>query len=102
MRKISKESKPAIVGGLCISCRKADECTFPRNPLKPVLQCEEFEAFPCKPGGTEYSPAGRQGRSETLVANAAKHLGLCANCKHLETCTFPRPEGGVWRCDEYE
>lgn len=28
--------------------------------------------------------------------------GLCTTCIHAETCEFPRPDGGVWRCEEYE
>jgi len=28
--------------------------------------------------------------------------GLCRNCARLSTCTYPRPEGGVWHCNEYE
>jgi len=28
--------------------------------------------------------------------------GLCINCDHRFTCTLPRPESGVWYCEEYE
>lgn len=28
-------------------------------------------------------------------------VGLCSNCELRSTCTFAKPEGGVWRCDEY-
>lgn len=28
--------------------------------------------------------------------------GLCINCEHRDTCTLPRPETGVWYCEEYE
>jgi hypothetical protein len=28
--------------------------------------------------------------------------GLCINCEHRFTCTLPRPETGVWYCEEYE
>lgn len=27
--------------------------------------------------------------------------GLCTNCVHRFTCTFRRPESGVWNCGEY-
>jgi hypothetical protein len=27
--------------------------------------------------------------------------GLCADCIHRDCCDFPRPESGVWRCEEY-
>jgi hypothetical protein len=29
------------------------------------------------------------------------HLGLCGLCEDRSTCTYPRPEGGVWHCEEY-
>jgi hypothetical protein len=28
--------------------------------------------------------------------------GLCRNCARLSDCTYPRPESGVWHCEEYE
>ena len=27
--------------------------------------------------------------------------GLCVNCDHRFTCTLPKPESGVWYCEEY-
>ncbi len=33
---------------------------------------------------------------------AAKYAGLCVNCEHRRTCTYPKPEGGVWHCEDYE
>lgn len=33
--------------------------------------------------------------------NTTSAKGLCATCELCETCTFPRPESGVWRCEEY-
>jgi hypothetical protein len=29
-------------------------------------------------------------------------LGLCSTCENSETCTFQKPEGGVWHCEEYK
>ena len=28
--------------------------------------------------------------------------GLCENCANRDDCLFPRPEGGVWHCEEYQ
>ena len=30
------------------------------------------------------------------------HKGLCVNCAHRHYCLFPRAEGGIWHCEEYE
>jgi hypothetical protein len=27
--------------------------------------------------------------------------GLCMNCDNRFECLLPRPEGGVWHCEEY-
>jgi len=28
-------------------------------------------------------------------------VDLCATCVKRDTCTLPKPEGGVWHCEEY-
>jgi hypothetical protein len=63
-----------------------------------ILQCEQFEmAFPEEgnrvPGRPRVLP--RNGR------DTHKYAGLCSNCEKREACTYVKPEGGVWRCDEY-
>jgi len=29
------------------------------------------------------------------------HRGLCKYCVLWQTCSQPKPEGGVWRCEHY-
>lgn len=87
-------------GGLCSTCKNSLECTYPRDPKRPVLQCEEFE------GVTKVSEKPSKTKI-TLVKeakfNAEEELkGLCKLCEKRLTCTFPKPEGGVWHCEEYE
>jgi len=31
----------------------------------------------------------------------ANDRGLCVNCAKREGCNLPRPDGGVWHCEEY-
>lgn len=104
MRRSPEMQKRLALEGLCASCRKASHCTFPREPGRPVLQCEEFEGWPSEPRADPPrdvpTKAERAARDEQKGRDRV--LGLCANCKHRDTCTFPRPAGGVWRCDEYE
>lgn len=60
-------------------------------------------------GEDEYTAAAAMQLPGTLVAVAADAAadesmavrGLCATCVHHATCEFPRPAGGVWRCEEY-
>ncbi len=83
-------------GGLCTRCVNGPTCTFPRDPAHPVRACEEFE----EPAGLRPhlivppSIAGGAGASEPEVK------GLCRHCAVRLTCTFPKPEGGIWHCDE--
>jgi len=89
--------------GLCVSCKKAPFCTFPRNPEHPVIQCDEFEGIESPPKKMPISPSSTQGTKPSVKKKDSKqYKGLCMICEKRETCTFPKPPGGVWHCDEYE
>ena len=45
---------------------------------------------------------GSQVRSPDEGREPIESKGLCRNCKKHESCILPKPEGGVWRCEEYE
>ena len=94
------------IQGLCTTCAHASACTFPRRQAGPVLFCEEFDG-----GGTSDSVTAAGAR--TLLPSvqrteaystgySASVTGLCATCEKRATCTFPKAEGGVWRCEEFE
>ena len=88
---------------LCSSCRHASTCTFPRDPQKPALYCEEFEIDtpPSKktPGIAKSRPVKP---SDAKAEGSPKLIGLCSDCENSKTCAFPKPEGGVWHCEEYK
>jgi len=54
-------------------------------------------------GGGFGNGTGRVDAVESPVTGAArsKSIGLCGNCALDETCTRPRPESGVWHCEDY-
>ena len=89
--------------GLCMSCRNALTCTFLKNHNEIVLQCDEFEGFESffrKPGTFSHH------NNIDVTSNPEKRgldgcRGLCSICENRETCTYPKPEGGVWHCEEY-
>ena len=99
VRKIGTEEVREY-GGLCSTCVNASTCDYRRTPLQPVWTCCDFtpELVPVNIVPRTVSPLKSIAEGE----NPAKHAGLCVNCEHRETCTFPRPEGGVWHCEEYE
>ena len=90
-------------GGLCLSCRNVSTCTFSRDPERPVIQCDEFDGFESflrRPKNLSHKSM------MALKSNPGKndldgYKGLCCICEERETCTYPKPEGGVWHCEEY-
>jgi CRISPR/Cas system-associated exonuclease Cas4 (RecB family) len=79
--------------GLCVNCNLASECTFPRNPDRPVMNCDEFDCTLERLLRKEPEPE---------VETKGNFKGLCVNCALRETCVYPKPEWGVWHCEEYE
>ena len=83
---------------LCSTCNHTSICGTRSTPQRPILFCEEFDAFlpiPTSAAGKTVSPKppGRQ--------DAARYKGLCVNCENRETCTTHKDEGGIWHCEEY-
>lgn len=88
--------------GLCSTCKHSECGNFPRDPNKPVFYCEEFEVDTCPPvktTGKDKSPAATSVGHEN--EDSGKFIGLCNNCDNRRTCVFPKPEGGIWHCEEY-
>jgi len=88
---------------LCSNCRNAADCTFQKDRQKPALYCEEFEV--------DISPSAKIPRKEKSLPtvsvdaedkDSGKFIGLCSNCDNRRTCVFPKPEGGIWHCEEYQ
>ncbi len=100
--------------GLCSTCSHAPSCTYQRDPKRPVVDCEEFETEvgePVKLSGLRHAEADSAAQAGRDVVSSgaspgdeddfARYKGLCGNCEDRRGCTFPKPEGGVWHCEEY-
>ena len=93
--------------GLCGTCKNASTCTYPRDPQRPVFDCCEHEGHEECEGSVSLALLGagrifsRGTDSEARDTDSAAFKGLCRNCQNRDTCTFPKPEGGVWHCEEY-
>ena len=85
------------LAGLCSTCIHAGDCSISREDGTPVLECEEFETW--QPLNAAPRKSGPAAEPKHVIPAAGK--GLCGDCEHRDTCTFPRPEGGVWHCEEY-
>ena len=81
---------------LCTTCMHARTCMHRRMTNRPIWYCEQFELPPSPRSETVLNEV-----PATPVDNPGGLQGLCANCALRETCTFPKPAGGVWHCEEY-
>ena len=85
--------------GLCASCKNADNCEYLKIAQKPVLQCAEFQGFGSRP--MKEVPENKSKKNDE-ADESSKFMGLCRTCEIRKTCKYPKPEGGVWHCDEYQ
>jgi len=88
-----------VTHGVCSACIHGSECLLEAEAGRVILQCEQFEmAFPVE----EVRPTRTQSRTlPTKGTTSSKYSGICSNCENREACSYPKPEGGVWRCEEY-
>ena len=82
---------------LCSTCKHAEACGGRSTLEHPIFFCELFEVFAPRPALT---PAAAPEPSDW--PDASEYKGLCVNCENRTTCTAPKPEGGVWHCEEYQ
>ncbi len=87
---------------LCSTCENNPTCTFPKNPDKPVLYCELFDDGRTLSQNSvkDHSPLSLKSSGGT-EEEQQRFTGLCSNCENRENCSFPKPQGGVWHCEEY-
>jgi len=92
-----KKRTPVDVPDLCMTCNHAQNCMYRKNKPEPVVECEEFDGYAISPGAGFVSESLSQEKKSD-----SRFKGLCVNCAKRETCTFPKAEGGVWHCEDYE
>jgi len=91
--------------GLCSCCNSSNTCTYPKDPKRPILQCEEFDGI--APSSLKMVPHGKivpkgfEKIPNPGMCELAQYRGLCSLCEDRLTCTYTKPEGGVWHCEEY-
>ena len=87
-----------VAAGLCTTCEHEPRCTHARASGVPVLECDDVSTFTIAIAPTTGIETTRHPAPPPQFA--AK--GLCATCDRLVNCTYPKLEGGVWHCDEFE
>jgi len=91
-------SKNVEQNTICSTCVHAPYCTNARDASGPILYCEEFELE--APAPSIQHKVRRLSPYEKQEPNGL--MGLCSDCSKWRSCTFPKPEGGIWHCEEYE
>ena len=87
-----------IYNGICSTCKHVSTCTLCGDPRRPLFYCEEFDIE------VTTAPRTAMGHTEPHAREAedsSTSIGLCIDCENVRTCTFQKPEGGVWHCEEY-
>lgn len=89
--------------GLCLTCNNAMACYY-HTRRGPALFCEMFDDYVTPVWRAEERPLLSWGTTglRTAAEDVAKYVGLCANCGQYATCRYPKPEGGLWHCEDYE
>ena len=93
-------STTKLLVGLCVTCNNAAHCVYRKRRGTDAIYCETFDGYA--------PPNGNGGKDVAAVivmtpdtAESTEFKGLCVNCAHRDDCKLPRPEGGVWHCEEY-
>jgi hypothetical protein len=85
---------------LCSNCRNQSDCVFFMKADEPVIACEMYECgFSSKSRLSLVK--GKLAAAVDALAEEDYPMGLCANCDNLKVCQMPKPQSGVWNCEEY-
>ena len=88
---------------LCSTCAYSAGCQYRQRSDGPVIFCEEFDCGEVhgerRPIRIDVSSLPHQPPAEDNAGETLK--GLCLNCDNRSTCRLPKPEGGIWHCEEY-
>lgn len=95
---ISVQSKSV---GLCLTCDNSPFCAYRQMRGFDAMFCEMFHNNGDAPHAEHRAPNPGPARPASGDPEAETLIGLCSNCEHRRECTFPKPEGGVWHCEEY-
>ena len=62
-----------------------------------------YTPYPFETSGEGSLPVkGSKRRPGAEEEKSTEEKGLCRSCKKQKTCQLAKPEGGVWRCEDYE
>ncbi len=85
--------------GLCTTCNNGSICVFREKRGFDALFCNTFDT-------TSMNGKGRVAIILDEIKPSVNKMdgnlmGLCSNCENCDNCMLPKPDGGVWHCEEY-
>ena len=101
-------SENAHSEGICSNCKFLSECRSKKTYLGGVHFCEDYELAEGdqridRSKVVSEAPKLNTPHASTVEKDPPRSFkGLCSNCAHRESCCLPKPESGVWHCEEYE
>ncbi|OGU54930.1 MAG: hypothetical protein A2V66_02200 [Ignavibacteria bacterium RBG_13_36_8] len=89
---------------LCLSCNYSSLCTKRKNLMRPVWFCEEYDDYIAAKAesGNVFRNVKKNVISHSNNTDFNKFKGICSNCAIRDTCQYPKPENGIWHCEEYQ
>ena len=85
--------------GLCVTCNNGSFCVFRKKRGFDAIYCDTFDISSLN-GKGRVAVIFDEIKSSVKKTNG-EVLGLCSNCENYDNCTLPKPDGGVWHCEEY-
>lgn len=90
---------------VCPICRNKPACELFKEYGSLIFICEQFEPLEGAESGTtdRALTALEELKIREILARkeVQMQMGLCSNCENFSSCTFIKPEGGIWHCEEY-
>ncbi|KUG23944.1 hypothetical protein ASZ90_006242 [hydrocarbon metagenome] len=84
--------------GICLTCAHFSKCALKHEKRAPIgiQYCEEYQTVCLEPVVVTYEKPKKMKQPPSGI------LGLCSNCVHYSYCSFPKPEAGIWHCEDYQ
>ena len=84
--------------GICLTCLHFTKCALrPAECSTNGIQfCEEYQTVCLAPVVVSND------KPKKVKQVPSDILGLCSDCNHYSYCSFPKPESGVWHCEDYQ
>ena len=99
---MSTTPKVPWTADLCRTCAHGPACALRSGRRGPVLHCAEYEeGAPSKGNPVAQDCDESDDPLGVDMADGIDRGGLCADCENRANCCFPKPEGGIWHCEEY-